>query len=309
MTPSDRNGPGQEQGNPFDTGLPMVRMPAKPQSKRRRNARRSGRPRPTPNFVVGEEEWQRWLDPAPASAQPPPVSPDRGRLRARDQAAEPDRPETSRLIPAIIDRTGGNPGIGVRRPTRRPDEPRGNRTLAVLIVIALVIAVVSVVSFVLNGSGERARQPTTAPSTADTRPPATTAPAVQEIATPGCIQQNTPDVVSGTEPGGTTDGPSAILAFERAYYVQRSGFAARAVVAPDATVPPADQIQRGINQVPLGTRYCVSITHADTTPDGQARWKVELTQQPPGTLPHTFTQLITTRTAANRTLITSIASA
>jgi hypothetical protein len=116
-------------------------------------------------------------------------------------------------------------------------------------------------------------------------------------------------VESGTDPGGTGSGPDAIFAFERAYYVQRSGFAARAVVADDATVPPADQIQRGINEIPTGTRYCVQITRAGAPAGDQSDWEVRLTQQRPGEGPHAFTQIITTRTASARTLITKIISA
>ncbi|MFB8276809.1 hypothetical protein ACFC77_14765, partial [Nocardia colli] len=68
-------------------------------------------------------------------------------------------------------------------------------------------------------------------------------------------------------------------------------------------------IQRGINQIPVGTRYCVQITRTRDGDDGLAHWEVQLTQQYPGEQPKTFTQLITTRTVAARTLITAIASA
>jgi hypothetical protein len=81
------------------------------------------------------------------------------------------------------------------------------------------------------------------------------------------------------------------------------------VVADDATVPPADQIQRGIDQVPVGTLYCVLITRTATgVGDGQSHWEVRLTQQSPGQQLQTFTQIITTRTTAMRTLVTAIAA-
>jgi hypothetical protein len=124
------------------------------------------------------------------------------------------------------------------------------------------------------------------------------------IASDGCEQRHDADVVSGTDPGGTGSAPDAILAFERAYYVQRSGYAARAVVAPDAKVPAADQIQRGINKTPVGTRYCVSITRG--SPDG-TKWEVRLTEQQPTKDPKTYPQIITTQAVGDRTLIAAIA--
>ncbi|WP_225731164.1 MULTISPECIES: hypothetical protein [unclassified Nocardia] len=315
MTRSDSNEPGQEH-NPFDTGLPMLRLPAKAQPKRK--ARRgSGRraPRPEPNqgarTVRGDEDWQRWLDPAPEKPVIQP-EPEPGRYRRDPADAEPYE-ENRTVVPSIIDRTGGNPGLGLRRPRRR-DEPAssGNRLLPVLIALGVTVAIVAVVLVAFKASGKTkhplapttsvAAQPTAGSSAAATSEP------VSAVATPGCPQQRTPDVVSGTDPGGTGDGPSAILAFERAYYVQRSGYAARAVVAPDATVPPAEQIQRGINQIADGTRYCVRITPTPGGDGGQMRWQVQLTQQQPGQDAQTFTQVITTRTAADRTLITAISA-
>ncbi|MEV5832101.1 hypothetical protein [Nocardia sp. NPDC052112] len=328
MTSSDSGSSSQNQGNPFDTGLPMVR-PAAPTPKRRRrpSARRGSGQRRTPLTDALDPperprrprpagDWQEWLEPRRPAQAPPEAEP--GRLRTR--AFEPDAAlpaETSSVIPTIIDRSGGNPGPALRHPPRRRDpQPTGgggNRVVAVLIVLGVVLAVVSVLMFVFGGSGNHKRPATATPAVAQGtggRAPATTAPADQPsaIATPGCEQRRTGDVISGTDPGGTGDGPSAILAFERAYYVQRSGFAARGVVANDANVPAADQIQRGINQVPIGTLYCVQITRAGGDA-GEAHWEVRLTQQRPGEQSQTFTQIVTTRTAGNRTLITAINAA
>jgi len=325
MTSSDSGSPSQNQGNPFDTGLPMVR-PAAPASKRRRrsNPRRgSGQrrvdpldPPERPRRAGPAGDWQEWLEPRRPAEAPPEA--DQSRTMTRPAETESALPvETSSVVPTIIDRSGGNPGPALRHPPRRRDsQPAGggNRVVAVLIVLGVVLAVVSVVMFVFGGSGEQKRPaaattPAAARGTAG-RVPGTTAPGDQPsaVATPGCEQRRTGDVISGTDPGGTSDGPSAILAFERAYYVQRSGFAARGVVANDANVPAADQIQRGINQVPVGTLYCVQITRAGSDA-GEAHWEVRLTQQLLGEQPQTFTQIITTRTAGNRTLITAINAA
>lgn len=223
---------------------------------------------------------------------------------------EPGEPKP---LPSLIDRTGGSPGPSLRRP--RPQggdtDSRNDRMLAVLVVVGVLIAVGSIVWAVLPGSPpeQRADQPPVEQATV-TPAPTTLAPEAAAVATPGCEQRNSADVVSGTQPGGTTDGPSAILAFEHAYYVLRSGAAARAVVTPDSAVPDAAQIQRGIDQVPVGTRYCVHITKAQPpSTDGLTRWEVRLTQQYPDEEPKTFLQSIATRSHTGKTLIESISMA
>jgi hypothetical protein len=111
-------------------------------------------------------------------------------------------------------------------------------------------------------------------------------------------------VVRSAEPGGTTSGPDAVLAFQYAYYVDRSGEQARAAVAPDATVSPAAAIQRGIDSIPVGTTHCVRIvTIADN------RYSVEITEYRPGGAPATYNrQTVTTAVVGGRTLITGIAA-
>ncbi|MBF6206843.1 hypothetical protein IU483_22540 [Streptomyces gardneri] len=327
MTPPDREHPSQAagQGNPFDTGLPMLRIPASKPSKRRRSAGRrkqirrrepqheAAEPprtpqRPSPRPRLGE--WEQWLDPAPPAARPP--QPAAAQQRRTPAEPEPAKAEDSPVkAPGIVNRSGVHPGTPVRHP-RRTDQQRGNRTLTALIVLAIVVATVSIGVAMIYGSEADSRKtaatsqsraagpaPATSVSTSRLKPP-------WVIATPGCEQKRTADVVSGTDPGGTGNGPDAIFAFEYAYYAERSGYRARAVVAPDAAVASADQIQRGINQVPVGTRYCVHISRAGDGPDGQARWEVRLTQQFPDEEPYTFTQFITTRTGTDQTLITGI---
>lgn len=327
MTPPDREHPSQSasQANPFDTGLPMLRIPAGKPSKRRRSpGRRKQVRRREPQYEAQEPprpperqdtrprlgEWEQWLEPAPAAVRPPqPVAPQQRGAPTEPVQAEPEDGHVT--APVIVNRSGIHPGTPVRHP-RRTEQQRGNRSLTVLIVLAIVIATVSIGLAMIYGSEANSRTaaatsppraagpaPTTSTSTSRVRPP-------WAIATPGCEQKRTADVVSGTDPGGTGNGPDAIFAFEYAYYAERSGYRARAVVAPDAAVSPADQIQRGINQVPAGTRYCVQISRAGDGPDGQARWEVRLTQQFPGEEANTFTQFITTRTGTDQTLITGI---
>ncbi|WP_454199390.1 hypothetical protein [Nocardia sp. Marseille-Q1738] len=326
MTPPDREHPSQaaSQDNPFDTGLPMLRIPvAKPSKRRRPHGRRKMIRRREPEFAAAEPprapdkestrprfgEWEEWLDPvAPAGQQPEMPVPQ------ASAPAEPEPPtaeQSNVKVPAIINRSGIHPGTPVRHPRRNGDQPRGNRSLTVLIVLGIAVVTVSIGLTIVYGSDTKTRTAATSPARAPgsaqfTSTSTTWAKPPWAIATPGCEQRRTPDVVSGTDPGGTGNGPDAILAFEYAYYAERSGYRARAVVAPDAAVAPAEQIQRGINQVPAGTRYCVQITRAGDSPAGQDRWEVRLTQQFPGEETNTFTQFITTRTGADQTLITGI---
>lgn len=271
----------------------------------------AGRPRRT-------GDWEQWLDLPPRTEQPapePPVAPQRRQAPVEDDDRSGGYDDNVAPPPAIINRSGIHPGVPLRHPTRqRGRQSNGNRVLAVLIVLGVGIAVVSILYTAINGLGgddapaaasSTARAPGVVSSAATSTPPQGQAAA---IATQGCEQRRTPDVVSGTDPGGTANGPDAILAFEYAYYVERSGYRARAVVADNAIVSPADQIQRGINMTPVGTRYCVLVTRAKDGDDGLAHWEVKLTEQYPGEQPRTFTQLITTRTLASRTLITAIAS-
>ncbi|MGQ4596345.1 hypothetical protein [Nocardia sp. R6R-6] len=321
MTRPDREHPSQGagQGNPFDTGLPMLRIPPSKSSKRRPHTRRAAVRRrhaeseaaqppdeqsPRPRFG----EWEQWLDPAPPAEQLPetPVA-----QQHSAQAQPPAAEQGDGTVPAVINRSGIHPGIPVRHPRRHADQPRGGRSLTVLIVLGIAVATVSIGLTVIYGSETKTRPAATSAAHAAgaaqvTSTSTTRAKPPWAIATPGCEQRRTPDVVSGTDPGGTGNGPDAILAFEYAYYAERSGYRARAVVAPDAAVSPAEQIQRGINQVPAGTRYCVLITRAGDRPAGQERWEVRLAQQFPGEEPNTFTQFITTRTGADQTLITGI---
>ncbi|MEV6427299.1 hypothetical protein [Nocardia sp. NPDC051463] len=352
MTRSDPGDSSKDQGqaNPFDTGLPMLRLPAEPTSKRRQpSARRASGaelipevdvpeqrpdlgPGPTPSSSELSGDWKHWLD-APSPAEEFPDSAvEHGGYPIHHADTESDRyDEPGERVPTLVDRSGGSPGPRLRHPPRRQEQTGGSRLLAALIVVGIVVAISAVVMIAVKSSGKHkpsvaatsavskatsaassAVTRTSAMSSAVTRTSETTVPGERSpaFATPGCEQRRTPDVVSGTDPGGTSDGPSAILAFERAYYVQRSGSAARAVVADDAVVPLAEQIQRGINQIPIGTLYCVLITRTATgVGDGQSHWEVQLTQQHPGEQPQTFTQIITTRTAANRTLITAINAA
>ncbi|MFD6395960.1 hypothetical protein [Nocardia sp. NPDC060249] len=119
-----------------------------------------------------------------------------------------------------------------------------------------------------------------------------------------CPTERTEIVLRSAEAGGTDSGPDAVLAFQYAYYVTRSGEQARAVVAPDADVSPAAVIQRGIDTIPVGTTHCVRITTVAAD-----RFTVEVTEFRPAGAPATYTkQSVRTALVGDRTLITGIAA-
>jgi hypothetical protein len=95
-----------------------------------------------------------------------------------------------------------------------------------------------------------------------------------------------------------------VLAFQYAYYVERSGQQARALVAPDAVVSPASVIQHGIDTVPVGTTHCVRVQTIT-----ENRYSVEVTEYRPGGAPATYNkQTVSTAVVDGRTLITGIAA-
>ncbi len=127
-----------------------------------------------------------------------------------------------------------------------------------------------------------------------------------ELATADCVTQWTGTVISGAEPGATDSGPNVIFAFEYAYYVQRSGAAARAVVSPDATnIGSIEMIQNGIDAQPVGSRYCVLIV-PDGSSGGDDAWDVHVTQQYPDGQRTRYEEEVTTRATATGSLISGI---
>ncbi|MGW0246789.1 hypothetical protein ACWDYH_09130 [Nocardia goodfellowii] len=119
---------------------------------------------------------------------------------------------------------------------------------------------------------------------------------------PGCEAARTEQFVRGNGIGSTETGPDAILAFQHAYYVTRSGTAARALTAPDAAVPAAPVIDKGIASVPEGTRHCVLIT---PMPDG--RFDVVITDMRPDASVRTYRQFVTVGVRDGAIVITKIA--
>ncbi|WP_433490375.1 hypothetical protein [Nocardia grenadensis] len=219
--------------------------------------------------------------PAAAEAEPvaPPAdtSPAGARERLRRRLTPPDH-----TTPAPVLATAPTSGR--------------SRVAPVLLGVAGVAALgaAAYVQFAIVGGDEQRAPAAAAPSA--------TAPAAPG-ADPHCVAERVGNTVQGNEPGGTDSGPSAIFGFQHAYYVARSGEQARALVAGDAAVPAAADIQRGIDTIPEGTTYCVRIAPGAFV----GQYTVTVTEYRPGSAPLGYNpQLVTTMRIGDRTLITGI---
>lgn len=194
-------------------------------------------------------------------------------------------------------RPRGGPGAATAPRTLRQQSGRGSLRVAIVLAVAigLLLAVAVFAAYLLHTRGHAAQG--ARPVISEIRLTGATTGAILT-----CPTERTGDVVRGAEPGGTGSGPDAIMWFQHSYYVDRSAERAREVVAPDANLPPAAVIQRGIDSVPAGTAYCVRVARA-----GDSRYSVEVTEQRPGGAPATYDrQTVTTEVVGGRTLITGI---
>lgn len=118
-----------------------------------------------------------------------------------------------------------------------------------------------------------------------------------------CPTEQVDGRVTGNGAGGTDSGISAILAFQHAYYVARSGDQARTLVARDAALPSGAEIQSGIDTIPVGTTHCLEITPGAFA----GQYYVVITEFRPDAVPIIYNpQLVGTTEVGGKTLITSI---
>ncbi|QIS04884.1 hypothetical protein F5X71_23415 [Nocardia brasiliensis] len=208
---------------------------------------------------------------------------------------------------------------GALRVAARAGGSGRTRVFVVLVIAVLLLgAAAAGVLFLLNSGSHRAAQRTPTPAasvqfTAGSVQAGVSTDSLLSRSQAGvsthrpngaCPTEHAATIVRGAEKGSTATGPDAIMAFQYAYYVERSGERARQAVADDATVSPAATIQRGIDTIPAGTTHCVRIvTIADH------RYSVEVTEYRPGGVPATYNkQTVTTAVIDGRTLITGIAA-
>ncbi|MEV0365381.1 hypothetical protein [Nocardia fusca] len=251
----------------------------------------TARPDPAPAELSGRRTeftggWSDWVD-AP------------GDERDADLVRFPWADDEELTEPARIGRTPAR-----LRDIGAEDGARRRRTAVVLLAAVVLLGIAAAVVLYLLAPGTPGA---TGPGAAPDEGAGLRFTAASAGADPGaaaCPAEQTAQVVRGAGPGGTNSGPDSVLRFQYAYYVQRSGAAARAAVAPDAPVSSAEVIQTGIDSVAPGTAHCVEIV---TVADG--RYTVEVTEFRPGGEPATYSrQTVTTAVIDGRTLITGISA-
>ncbi|MGW6427310.1 hypothetical protein ACWF82_31955 [Nocardia sp. NPDC055053] len=163
----------------------------------------------------------------------------------------------------------------------------GGAAAAVLLVVALVLTI----ALVKRGGGDDPG-PTAAPTTS--------------AAIPGfsCTPMSEQAVTVGNGPGDTSTGAKAILGFQYAFYVDRSGTKVREYAAPDGVIAPAETIQGAIDaQIPVGSKHCVKMR--ETSP---GQFDVELREWHPNGNLITYPQVITTTYTDGKWRVSSIAT-
>ncbi|MEU3013140.1 hypothetical protein [Nocardia asteroides] len=199
--------------------------------------------------------------------------------------AEPERPAPD---------YGGDDEVFARmidRSRRRRRPPRWAAPLAASVAGALLI----------GGGYYQLRGP--APESAAASTPIEPAPTGTVPVAGSCPPEQVGSKIQGNGPGGTENGVAAILAFQHAYYVARSGDQARTLVSGDAALPSGTAIQAGIDTIPLGTTHCLSITPAAFA----GQYFVVITEFRPDSAPIIYNpQLVGTAKVGGKYLITSI---
>lgn len=172
-----------------------------------------------------------------------------------------------------------------RKSARAVAEARSGATLP----RSVRVGAFSLVALAVIGVGVATMTGREEPSTS---PPSSTAIAAQANPTGSCEAKSDGPVIQGDGAGGTDSGSAAIFGFQHAYYVARSGAAARAFVAPEVPDFAADSLQAGIdNKVPVGTTHCVTVVAV-----GDGRFAVTVTELQPAGVRKVHNQFVTTRT-------------
>lgn len=177
--------------------------------------------------------------------------------------------------------------------------------VAVTAALTVVVGAVGGAGIVLSGFGEEPQPPaallpddivtaTTAPTSAA---PAAAGAAAADVT--WCRGQADGDPVTedSDDPGAV-----AIWRFEKAFYFDRDGAAARAAGAPDAVMASAQRLQAGIDQLEADVEFCVLADPIDA-----GIYDVTVVERGPGIDGRTSRQRITTTKAQDgATLISAI---
>lgn len=266
--------------------------------------RPAAEPEPTPPPAAQYRAPDATVFPGPPAARPGPAQP---RVPSGEQAAPADadkdswwtRPTDTGSVPKppplaasglswaddpIAQRLA--PTAPVAAPPQRSGSHKGRNVIAgILAVVILVGLTVTVIMVSRNNGGD------------NPAPPAATTAALS------CPATKDGKVTIGNGSGDTASGPAAILGFQYAFYVERSGERARRFVADDAfNVSTAANIQKGIDEeIPVGTLHCLRIL--EVTPGS---YEVDLQEFRPDGTKRLYKQIITTVERDGKQLLYSI---
>jgi|GEM_PF-663328 len=107
--------------------------------------------------------------------------------------------------------------------------------------------------------------------------------AAAEPTTPPCESKQEGTVVFGDGPGDTESTAGVVLAFQYAYYEERSAESAFELAADESAFTDSAALQEGIDSVPEGTSHCLEIR-----PTGDTSALVIVTEARPGVAPQKF---------------------
>lgn len=219
-------------------------------------------PGPVPRGATADEEGpQTPRDPVPESGVD--RSPDDlSTLPLRASAGAPGQAAGGASEQASAD---GGTGAGIPIPARRP--------VRIALAVAAGAAVLggSAVLGFLVARGVTGEDP---------------APAVAAAA-PGCEESVEGGTVTGSGPGSLDSPAGAVLAFDHAYYVDRSAERAFEAVAPSSRMTVEQLRTEGIERLAEGTAHCVRVSELAPT-----LLEVELTEFPPGAEPVVIRQRV-----------------
>lgn len=245
----------------------------------------ASRDAPTPTWLAADEEQDTAVSPKKRKVRPPkaPKTP-----KASPAPTAPPQPPAAEVGPTIAEPA----------PYSEPPQKKSKRPIligalgaaAALAVGAVVIAVAGSPGMLGSDGSAEASGPTTI---------AATAAAVDDY----CIESTDGNTITSNRPGDQSSGPNVILAFEYAYYVERDGEQAYALAAPGALAVEADDIQDGIDQAPVDTDYCATIT--ETAPD---RFTLDLAVRMSPTSDENYRMYITTTEIDGKSFITRMGS-
>ncbi|MDJ0396165.1 hypothetical protein QMK17_22870 [Rhodococcus sp. G-MC3] len=198
------------------------------------------------------------------------------------------RSMASPIAPATGPARSGLPSGTPRSTTGRPRLRRPRLLFAVIAAVALLTGALVAA---LSGSDSSTTESAGTPPTTTLSATATTA----ATAGPDCSMPR----------GDQDSGTGAIAAFEHAYYVQRSGAAAHALISPEApsTAPftVVANLDAGIATVAADTTYCL-----DIDPLRPGVFTLTLTEGGPAGPGVQYRQRITTTEVDGRHVIASI---